>query len=483
MPVLRLRREVLNMCKKNVSKKKMLTAALLVLCASVLLCACVPNGSPDDSIFEKLIDVSKEESEVENTDILAESELLTVIDVVSITPNEVAVYGVLKDAGVKAGVDAVRITGTEVDVTEKIKDGYFIVPFRLPKNSRCTMMATAMKGDEEAEEPLSFSAPYDATAEERLDGKSVSVGRDSQLYFSSNLDDYLGKELYTNSQAKSIKRSIISQYKVYEELADGAQFGLIYVFIPDSTTVDPSIFIQGAVKENKKYLTRYQQVVKEVSATKANVIDMQEILKAELENGKTMNDLFRATDSHMTEYASILMYQKVMELIRQKYPEVQGRSLEDFTSEKKTVLGGDYTNYRGLDPEKITEEITLYTPKTAYGDATKNIILYNDTVNKDYSLFTAIDAKDGKTSVAERFLVNNENTDLPNALIYRGENALFASKLIADSLGQTMLARSGDYFISMTDAKTYRNKAQNKHVTDFIIVFVSESDIAAAFGS
>lgn len=470
------------MCKKNVSKKKIVLAVLAVVCASMLLCACVPNGSPDDSIFEKLIEVSKEESEVIDEDVLAESEYLTVIDVVSITPNEVAVYGVLKEAGASAGVDSVRITGTEVDVTEKIKDGYFIIPFTLPKNSRCTMMATAMKGDKEAEEALSFSAPYDATAEERLDGKSVSVGSNSMLYFSNMLDDYLGKELYTNSQAKKIKSGIISQYKVYEELADGAQFGLIYVFIPDPTTVDPSIFRKGSV-EDKTYLTRYQQVVKEVSATKANVVDMAEVLKAELGNGAVMSDLFRVTDSHLTEYASILMYQKVMEYIQAKYPEVECRSIDDFTSEKKTVLGGDYVNYRGLDPEKITEEITLYTPKKAYGDAVKDIILYTDTVNKDYTLFTTIDAKDGKTSAAERFLVNNENTDLPNALIYRGENALFASKLIADSLGQTMLARSGDYFISMTDAKTYRNKTKDKHVTDFIVVFVSESDIAAAFGS
>ena len=475
---------ILDMCKKNVSKKKIIVSVLLVVCASMLLCACVPNGSPDDSIFEKLIDVSKEESEVVETGNLAESAYLTVIDVVSITPNEVAAYGVLKDAGVKAGVDSVRITGgTDVDVVEKVKDGYFIVPFTLPKNSRCTMMVTAMKDGKEAEEPLSFSAPYDATAEERLDGKSVSVGSDSRLHFSGYLDNYLGKKLYTRSQAKNIKSTIISQYKVYEELADGARFGLIYVFIPDPTTVDPSIFAEGAAKKGKATVTRYQQVVKEISATKANVIDMAEVLKAEMESGKEMNELFRVTDSHLTEYSSIVMYQKIMELIKQKYPEVQSRTFDDFTSEKKTVLGGDYVNYRGLDPEQITEEITLYTPKNGYGKGVKDLIMYTDTVNGDYTLFTTIDAKDGKTAAAERFLVNNENPELPNALIYRGENALFASKLIADSLGQTMLARSGDYFISMTDAKTYRNKTQNKHVTDFIIVFVSESDIAAAFGS
>ena len=471
------------MCKKNSAKKKIVLVSLLMVCASMLLCACVPNGSPDDSIFEKLIDVSREESQVENLDALAENEYLSVIDVVSITPNKVAVYGVLKEAGETAGVDSIRITGTDVDVTESVKDGYFIIPFTLPRNARCTMMATAMKGETEIIEPLAFQAPYDATAEERLDGKSVSVGSNSQLYFSNYLDDFIGASLYTNSQAKNIKAGVISQYKVYEELADGAQFGLIYVFIPDPTTVDPSIFSDADLDKEKTYLTRYQQVVEELKATKANVIDMAEILGNELENGASMSEFFRVTDSHLTEYASILMYQKVMEIIKAKYPQVEYRTDDDFVPATKTVLGGDYVDYRGLDNEIITEKIKLFTPKKDYGDAAGAITNYNDPINNDYTLFTTIDAKDGKTSAAERYLVNNDNTDLPNALVYRDENALFASKLIADSLGQTMLARSGDYFISMTDAKTYRNKVQGKHVTDFIIVFVSESDIPAAFGN
>ena len=470
-----------NMLKKNVLKKKVVLAVLALMCACVLLCACVPNGSPDDKIFEKLVEVSGEESQDVEEDVLADGEYLTIVQVVSITPNEVAVYGVLKDAAVKKGVDSVHITGPEIDATQKTKDGYFIIPVTLPKNTATTMMATAMSGEDEVGEALSFQAPYDATAEERLDGKSVSVGSDSRLYFSNFLDDYLGLELYTASQAEKIKAGIISQYNVYEEQADGAQFGLIYVFVPDPTTVDPSIFDKGAIEEDKTYLTRYSQVVDAAKLTKANVIDVAELLKDELANGKQMNELFRATDSHLTEYSSILVYQKIMALIQAKYPEVESRTLDDFNAEKKIVQGGDYVLYRGLDPESITEEVTLFSPKQPFGEAAGDLILYNDTVNNDYSLFTVIDAKDGKNSAAERILVNNENTDLPNALIYRGEDAMFASKLIADSLNQTLLARVGDYFISMTDAKTYRNKAQEKRVTDFIIIFVSERDITAAF--
>lgn len=471
------------MFKKAMTKKNLLLVCLLAACTSMLLCACVPNGSPDDKIFEELIDVSKEESQEENTGVLAESDFLTIINVVSITPNDIAVCGVLKEAAVQAGVDRVRVSGgMNIDQTEAVRDGYFIVPVTLPENTRMTLTASPMKGEEEVDETLSFSAPYDATAEERLDGKSVAVGSDSRLFFSNALGNFTGEEIYTASGVKSIKAGVVSQYRAYESLVDGAKFGLIYVLIPDAAAVDPSILSERLEDTDGQFLTRYQQVLEAVSATKANVVDMRAILKAELEAGTPMNELFRITDSHLTEYASILMYQEVMKIIAAKYPQTEYRTVEDFDVAEKTVRGGDYVLFRGLDPEVFTETIKLYTPKKAYGDGVSDIILYNDSVNNDYSLFTTIDAKDGKTSAAERSLVNNENTDLPNALIYRGENGMFASKLIADSLNQTLLARVGDYFISMTDAKTYRNKTAEKKATDFIIVFVSENDIAAAFG-
>ena len=47
----------------------------------------------------------------------------------------------------------------------------------------------------------------------------------------------------------------------------------------------------------------------------------------------------------------------------------------------------------------------------------------------------------------------------------------------------TLLARCGDYFISMTDANTYRDKEEGKAASDFIMVFVSETSISTAFAS
>ena len=351
--------------RKAFLRTTMAVMLLAVFCAAVALSSCVPSGTPDDEIFEKLINFSHEESVIENDDVVASGDYLTIVEVVSITPMNVAVYGTLTDEAVKAGVDAVRISGgLNTNVTQKCVGDYFIISVNLPTASRSTFAATAMKGEEEIGDMLPFSIPYDSTAEDRLDGKSVSVGRNSSLYFSTYLDDYLGKELYTASQVKSIKATVVSRYQAYETRADGSEFGLIYVFIPDVTTVYPSIFSpEDEAKKSEALLTRYEQVVNAVSSTKAFVVDYADIVKAGLENGDSISKYYRLTDSHITEYGALLIYEKLMAFIAEKDPDVVPRTMDDYTSEKIVAQGGDYVRYRGLDPLNITEEITVYNPK------------------------------------------------------------------------------------------------------------------------
>lgn len=457
----------------------------VLLSTSLLLCACVPNGSPDEDIFKTILSTDEVEGPVDsNPEALAENEYVTILDVISITPTNVAVFGQLKKDAISAGVTSVRITGgSGLEVQESCSDDYFVIPFDLPGTSKATFAATAMRGEEEVGESLTFTAPYDSTAETRLDGKSVSVGSDSRLYFSKYLDDYLSAKLYTASQVNKIKSVVASTYTAYANRAGGSEVGIIYVFLPDITTMDPSILREeDASRKQEGLLTRYEQIVTALSGTRAKVVDMQTILQAELDSGKTIYDLYRQTDSHPTEYTAFLMYQEVMKHISALDEDVVPRTLDDYTfSDKITVKGGDYVAYRDLDPDIITETITLLKPKFNYQQAIANIKLYNDPENLDYSLFTEINSSDAYTGGAERSLVTTGRTELPNVLIYRDENGIAASLMVADSCDQTLLARAGDYTISLTDAAQYRDKEEKKSVLDCIVIFVSESSIPAAF--
>ena len=147
----------------------LLTIALLA-CTAMLFGACVPNEAPDD---RKLVSLnpSDDAEVIFESEFLAENEYMTINDVVSVTPTNVAVFGRLTEKALDEGVDSVRITGgVDISAHEKCAGDYFIIAVDLPGTTAATFAATAMKGEEEVGDPLTFSAPYDATAEERLDG-------------------------------------------------------------------------------------------------------------------------------------------------------------------------------------------------------------------------------------------------------------------------------------------------------------------------
>lgn len=464
-------------------RRHLLALTALLFCTALLLCACVPNGSPDEDIFRTYLNTSKPEEIKTVEGALAENEYMAILDVISITPTNVAVFGQLTEEAIKAGVTSIRVTGSAgMEVLEACAEDYFVIPVDLPGTSKATFAATAMREEEELGDPLAFSAPYDSTAETRMDGKSVTVGSNSRLFFSKYLDDYLSAQLYTASQVREIKATVASTYSAYAGRANGAEVELIYVFLPDITTMDPSILREeDAAQKVENLLTRYEQIVTAVSGTRAKVVDMQTVLQAELDGGKSIYELFRKTDSHPTEYTSFLMYQEVMKIIAAMDEDVKPRTMDDYTLTQVKAKGGDYTTYRDLDPDVITETITLLQPKFSYQSAVADIKLYNDPENDDYTLFTTISASDLYTGGAERSLVETNRTELPNVLIYRDENAIGASLMIADSCDKTMLVKSGDYYISLTDAGQYRDREEGKNVTDCIIVFVSESSIPDAF--
>lgn len=466
-------------------ERKRISILMLVLlaCSAVVLGACVPNDPPDDAILTVLYENSAEVSTGAVTDFLAENEYLTINDVISVTPTNVAVFGQLTEKAVSEGIDSVRLSGgVDIQEQENCVDGYFIVSIDLPGTTKATFAATAMKGEEEVGEPLTFSAPYDATAEGRLDGNSVSVGQNSRLYFTKYLDHYLSTELYTASQVNEIKATVAGTYRAYSERAKGAKIGMIYVLVPDVTTMDPSIFREeDASKKDENLLTRYEQIVDALSGTMAHVVDMKAIMQDQLDNGVTIDQLYRQTDSHPTEYAALLMYEEVMKYIAADDEDVVPNTIDQYKAEEVKAHGGDYVAYRELDPEVITETITLYKPTFTYLEEVSNVKLYNDPDNGDYTLFTTIDSTDLYTGGAERVVIDTNRTELPNVMIYRDESGIAASLMIANSCDLTLLSRSGDFAVSLTDVGQYRDKEEGKSMMDYIVVFVSESSIAEAF--
>lgn len=409
----------------------------------------------------------------------------TVEQVVNITPDTIAVFGFCEPDS------TIRISGGPEEAETKSYGGYYVICAGI-KNSRCLMQITAEANGKKESLPREFVAEYNATADKRLDGNSVSVGSDSRLYFDKDAAAAEGDNLYTASELAKIKEyfsNTITAYVYDRAMAQDAEF--IVCLIPSVTSVYPEIFpAEGVERANT---TLYDQILQTVSDTRATVIDMREEFLAARDDATTAEygGLYRITDSALSDYGAYLTYKAIMDKVAVTFPEALPRDISEFKVEKiENVLGGNLVGYRGFDNTKYTENIVKFTPKFSLqlgtnGASTTNIASlrkYNDKDNKDYGYFTKMDAGDGINGIAERWDVNTNRTEtatLPAALIYRDYASNSFIDILAERFERCLLSRSGDYSINLSNLAQY--KREDKSSTDYIIYIISEDSMDSAF--
>lgn len=409
------------------------------------------------------------------------------ITAVNIKPDTIAICG-----NCEAGAE-ITVTGGVEDVVVNSRDGYFIAETKLPYEKN-QIEITAKVGDLEASLPYTFVASYNATADDRLDGNSVSIGKDSRLYFTKMLEDLSGENIYTESELKSIRRYVSNTVTTYYESAGAHKAELIYVLIPNVTTLynDAETGVNEIVPDGlyeTPYTTIYEQVYDTLeNGTRATVIDMRETFLA----NKDEKALYRVTDSSLSDYGAYLTYKAIMDKVAERFPEAAPRAEDEFEWKNVDTLGGNLVNYRELDKNVIKEEILLATPKfnmNVGADSLKisSIRKYIDKEDNDYGYFNTISTTDEIDSIAERLVIDgskgrDEDVDaslLPNALIYRDYSALSFTDILAERFNRSLFVAANEFSINLNYAK--QNAAEGKEVVDYIIVIVSEDSMDKAF--
>lgn len=441
--------------------------------------------------------------------------------VVNITPSTVAISGSCSE-GAKISVS----NGEKTFSTDSL-NGYFIIKAELPEGyTKAQLHITETVGDEEIAS-YTYVAQYDATAEERLDGNSVSIGEGSRLYFDKMLEDAKGTNLYQASELEKIRSYVSDTVSTFYSNAGANDAELIYVLVPNATTVY-DIIPEDAFKDEKTgeikkpFTTVYDQVVETLDNTRATVVDMRSIFNSMLtdeEASKKIEEkggLYRVTDSSLTDYGAYLTYQAIMNKVAERFPDAAPKTENDFKWENKKTDGGNLVQYRELDQNVITENIVTAIPQFSLdlgksGNLTANIGAlkkYVDSENGDYSFFTTVNTSDNVSGIAERWEIDtsvnrvgeevtvdkvDEVTgevttetitklpNLPNALIYRDYSALSFSDILAERFNKTLLVTSGEFAINLTYAGQYAAKDQGKKTVDYIIVIVSEENMDQAF--
>ncbi len=476
---------------KNTRRMTILLAMLMLL--SVVLASCV-NTDNVPEVIGTSFEPGETSHEEEDTSVeeVSTPEGYTAIpvvkDIVNITPTKIAVSGTCEEGA------TVYISGGAEDVSTKSKDGYFIIETDILYENNLLDITAQVEG-KEMSEIGQFIARFNATADTRLDGNSVSVGVDSQLYLDKMLDDASGTNLYTESQLNKIQDYVtdtVTSY--YQDRAGSQDVELIYLLIPNVTTIYPEIFPEGVV--GKTNTTVYDQVLETLSKTRATVVDMRAIYENFRDDeyvAETYGGLYRGTDSSLTDYGAYLAYEQVMNIISQRFPDAAPRTLDEFEWKNVTTLGGNLVNFRELDKSVITEDIVISVPKfdislgtnTANSASISSLKKYIDEEDGDYGLFTTISGTDELSGVAERWLIDTKRSEdedglkLPNAIIYRDYSTLTATDIFAERFDKCLIAKSGEHTVNLSASAQYA--ADGKNTVDYIIVAISEENMDTAF--
>lgn len=454
-----------------------LLALVMAMCCTLVLAACDTGANVNDFLesiptLANNSETSKEVSDDTPSTAEGHTEAPNVTNIINITPSEVVIAGTCEKGAV------VNIKGGEKDVSVEATEGYFITKAKLVNTTMTLLEITAQVEGKEESAIVTKTARYSAIAEPRLDGMSVSVGKYSATYFDKMVEDYIGKNLLTQTALRNLKSVVNGRVKTLnsEQRAHGQEVGLIYVLVPDSTTVydenlDDSIKRQTTI-------TRYQQVSDALKETNATVIDMYDIFMKAKEEGDYR--VYRSTDSHITEYGAFLMYNEIMNTVAKRFPDAAPHAKEEFDISEVNTVGGDMLSYLGVDTDIATEKVPVFKPKFDMNIGDTESAAFTTTKLSDVKVYAgendyAIDATKEAGTVLSRMYFRTARENLPSVLIYRDDASANVVPLLGERFNNTMVALSEDFTINYTDAG--RHAGEGKSIVDYIIVIVNESNI------
>lgn len=482
-------------------KKIRLIAMVAFLVLSIgLLASCVPEVK---ITLDEVIDISDDNSGDEDVsqgppppvDKEGHAKAPVVTEVINITADRICVAGTCEKGA------TVKIHGGKEDVEVYSDNGYFIVETVLANYGTKLLEAVASKDGLKDSDSLYFYAQFKATVSERVDGNSVMIGKDSQLFLNSTLPDFYGENLYTNTQLNALKEKVNANYQAMQDaklkmlertkeeelvkeygraltpeeletiVKPWAQENFVaipYIFViaPNALTVYPERAPESVV--SKSNTTRYKQVIKALKDTKATVIDLSEVFAAH-KNDKY--PIYSSTDSYWTEYGAYLAYVEIMNIVDDLYPDAAARPLSDFKIEEKEYIGGNMVGYLYIDRESVKETGIKLTPKFSIPFKT-NIYASEDSLD----IATEPNA-DKVVAPTTRRIINTKKENLPNGYILRDEWSSQMFSLLADRFSATIFHTAGSYDPRVVDI----NYSDETCRPDYAIVIFNESNIENVF--
>ncbi len=288
---------------------------------------------------------------------------------------------------------------------------------------------------------------------------SVAVGKEKQLY----------QEPEVITDEKAYEREVIRCAEIVNREAkkvakSGARF--IYINYPRKD-VAVSEFLPDFYLDSRKDYEKYISIMKSHLSEDVTFIDAYDILKMP-KGSNASEQRYYSNDHHVNFQGQMLIYQKLMSLVQEEFPDVRVCQLSDFSMEE-TVVNGSFNRRLGYAVSS-REEVLQVQPKEPWNYVRKDRKTAIFGRGKDYARSfmggdfantVVVASKDGKKG----------NSALPKIFI---SGSSYTNSLEALCVGSFRSMHSVDYR-SNKSGKTVADYVE-KEKPDYVVYIPNQSD-------
>ena len=244
----------------------------------------------------------------------------------------------------------------------------------------------------------------------------VIIGKEGWVFLNEKpMDQYLGKNLFSNEELRNIFHQQIQRKKWLNER--GISYYLIIA--PNKQSIYPEFLPDYFQREN--VTTQLDQLAELFAQdTSFRFLDLRQILKSK----KRDNLLYQLTDTHWNDLGAFYSYQAIARLLKKDFSRIEPVSLEENTQRRSSNQLGNLARMARLS-DKYSEAIPLLQPKNPKTWLEGRVS--SDSVSSIYPQFRV---------TAE--IRNSGNKDLPKLLVVRDSYTTYMIPWLSSHFGTSV---------------------------------------------
>lgn len=238
---------------------------------------------------------------------------------------------------------------------------------------------------------------------------SVIVGSDGYLYYSSSVNDYLGKDTLNNRQINSV----IHNLSIVQDYTNSCNVDFLFTIAPNKNTLYPD-YMPYYYKQKVSGTHNRDLFNKSVQNSDLNYLNLFDVF----ENKNEV--LYFKRDSHWNNKGALLAYNSIMDTTGKSYDDYSTASVsrrKDFVGDLSLMLyptsdSAEYNYYYGTEDRysyvtdtKSVEDAIITTKCT---DATGSLYMYRDSFGNALLPFFATAYEDATFTKAFPMMLEND---------------------------------------------------------------------------